>query len=352
MTHLAMEVLPFRKVISMSCVSQTGDDLPLVDLLISLRERLLDIMSGSDRSQVLNLVTVPNVDLIDGDPAAEFRDILHEILSSGLTEHGESVDYAALRASRAASCRPCAIPLARSQRGSPHYDDFRRCTGKLRTFDPSTLPDRNAQLAFWINLYNTLVLDAVIALGVQRSIMEQRAGLTFLRRAAYVVGGQRMSCDDIEHGILRANRGHPLFPGKQFAPSDPRLRWVIKPFDARIHFALNCASRSCPPIHAYTPEKLDSQLDLATRSYLATEMQILPEKNTLHLSSIFQWFATDFGRREGIIDFVLSHLSDTPERTWLMQQRGRVSLRYKPFDWSLNSKVQTESARSSMQKSQ
>jgi len=324
MTHLAMDVLPFRKVISMSCVSQTGDDLPLADLLISLRERLLDIVSGSDRAQVLNLVTVPNVDLMDGDPAAELSNILHEILSSGLTEHGERVDYASLRA-------------------SPLYDDFRHCTGKLRAFDPSTLPDRNARLAFWINLYNILVLDAVIALGIQRSITEQRAGMAFLRQAAYIVGGQRMSCDDIENGALRANRGHPFFPGKQFGLSDPRLKWVIKPVDPRIHFALNCASRSCPPIRVYSAEDLESQLDLATRSYLATDVHILPEKNALRLSSIFKWFATDFGGREGIIDFVLSHLAETPERTWLMQQRSRVFLRYQPFNWSLNSKAKTDS---------
>jgi hypothetical protein len=240
-----------------------------------------------------------------------------------------SVDYAALRA-------------------SPLYNDFRQCTGKLRTFSPSTLPDRNARLAFWINLYNTLVVDAVIALGIQRSITEQRAGLTFLRQAAYIVGGQRLNCDDIEHGILRANRGHPFYPGKQFHSSDPRLKWVIDPFDVRIHFALNCASRSCPPIRAYTPEKLDAQLDLATRSYLATDVQIVSEKNALHLSSIFKWFAADFGGREGIIDFVLSYLSDTPERNWLIQQSNKISIRYKPFDWNLNQTGRSKAALSSM----
>ena len=219
------------------------------------------------------------------------------------------------------------------------YDDFRHCTAKLRAYDPAALPDRNLQLAFWINLYNTLVLDGVIALKVQRSIMEQRAGMTFLRQAAYMVGGQRMSCDDIEHGILRANRGHPLYPGKQFASSDPRLRWVIDPIDARIHFALNCASRSCPLIRAYSPEKLDSQLDRATRSYLATDVQIVPEDHVLRLSSIFKWFAADFGGREGIINFVSSHLLDETERTWLLKARGRVSLRYKPYDWNLNGTV-------------
>ena len=267
MTLFVMVVLPLRKVILMNCVLQARVNMPSADLLIFLRERLLDIVSGSDRGQALNLTAVPNVDPMDGDSAAELSGLLHEVLSSGLTEHGENVDYASLRATSL-------------------YDDFRPCTGKLHAFDPSTLPDRNAQLAFWINLYNILVLDAVIVLGVRRGITEQRTGLTF----------------------LRANRGHPLFPGEQFNNSDPRLRWVIEPFDARIHFALNCASRSCPPIRAYTPEKLEAQLDLATRSYLATEVQIPPGKNALHLSSILKWFATDFGGRDGIIDFVLSYL--------------------------------------------
>ncbi len=313
--------------------------MPHADFLIPLRESLLDTCSGSDRTRTLNpstlltssrcpfgrasQVAAPNANPIDGDPAAELRDLLHEVLSRGLADHGENVDYAALRA-------------------SPLYDDFRYCTTKLRAFDPSILPDGNARLAFWINLYNTLVLDGVITLGVRRSVMERRAGINFFRQAAYLVGGQRMSCDDIEHGILRANRGHPLFPGKQFRSSDPRLKWMIEPFDVRVHFALNCASRSCPPIRAYSSEKLDSQLDLATRSYLGTHVQILPEENALHISSIFKWFGADFGGRIGIIEFVLAHLSDTTERTWLIQQRGRVALRYKPYDWSLNGKAQTE----------
>ena len=315
-----MEVLPLSKVIGRSRVSQSRDDVFPADLLISLREKLLDIVSGSDRGRSLNQVAVPDADFMEGDPAAELSDLLHEVLSGGLADHSENVDYTALRA-------------------SPLYEDFRKCTGKLHAFDPSALPNRNARLAFWINLYNTLVLDGVIALGVQRSVMERRAGITFFRQAAYLVGGQRMSCDDVEHGILRANRGHPFYPGRQFPSSDPRLRWVIEPFDVRVHFALNCASRSCPPIRAYLPEKLDSQLDLATRSYLSADVQILPEENALYLSSIFKWFATDFGGREGIIDFVLSHLSDTTERTWLMQQRSGLSLRYKPYDWRLNSET-------------
>src|SRR3990172_4116766 len=200
--------------------------------LISMREKILDIVSGSDRTRTLNHVVATDAEPMDGDPAAELIDLLREVLSRGLADRGENVDYVALRA-------------------DPLYDDFRYCTAKLHLFDPSSLPDRNARLAFWINLYNTLVLDGVITLGVQRSVLERRAGITFFRQAAYMVNGQRVSCDDIEHGILRANRGHPFYPGEQFRSSDPRLKWIIEPFDARIHFALNCASRSCPPIREY-----------------------------------------------------------------------------------------------------
>ena len=300
----------------------------LPDLLIPLREILLDLVSGSDRTRTLNpstlLRTSPVIaheaNPMDGDPTDELSKLLHEVLLSGLANHGEKVDYAALRA-------------------SPLYHSFRLCTGTLRAFDPSALTDRHARLTFWINLYNTLVLDGVIALGVRHSVRERRAGTTFFRQAAYVVGRQRMSCDDIEHGILRANRGHPFYPGRQFASSDPRLKWVIEPFDVRVHFALNCASRSCPPIRAYSPEKLDSQLDLATRSYLATDIQIVPEENALHLPSIFKWFGAEFGGREGIIEFVLSYHSDEAERLWLSDERKSVSLRHRPYDWGLNGKV-------------
>jgi len=117
------------------------------------------------------------------------------------------------------------------------------------------------------------------------------------------------------------------------------LLYRIAEFDARIHFALNCASRSCPPIRAYSPANLDSQLELATQSYLTTDVEVLPEEKAIYLSSIFKWFAADFGGRNGIIEFLLSHLSDGRKLRWLSQKRDQVSLRYKPYNWNLNSRV-------------
>ena len=150
------------------------------------------------------------------------------------------------------------------------------------------------------------------------------------------VGGQRVSCDDIEHGILRGNRGHPFLPGRQFRASDPRLKWAVARHDPRIHFALNCASRSCPPIRVYAADLLESQLETAAKHFIASEARVSPEINSLALSSIFKWFQADFGGREGVMDFLLAHLPRDEKRAWLAQNRGSVRLRYAAYDWRLN----------------
>src|SRR5690606_36544813 len=113
------------------------------------------------------------------------------------------------------------------------------------SFDPKGLSSWEERAALWINIYNALTIDAVIAFGIRESVREvPRMG--FFRQAAYCIGGHIFSLDDIEHGILRGNRRHPAYPVPQFDEKDPR-RYAILPFEPKIHFALTCASRSCPP---------------------------------------------------------------------------------------------------------
>jgi hypothetical protein len=184
--------------------------------------------------------------------------------------------------------------------------------------DLSTLVSRDARLAFWINLYNALVIDAVVAFGIGRSVSEGWAGhLAFFRRAAYVVSGFRFSCDDIEHGILRGNRGHPFIPGPQFDPSDTRMAFMVRPPDVRVHFALNCASRSCTPIGVYSADQIDAQLELATRSFIVSDTSLDRRQHTLTVSRIFRWFAGDFGGRAGVRAFLLRYLPEDERREWL-----------------------------------
>jgi hypothetical protein len=150
----------------------------------------------------------------------------------------------------------------------------------------------------------------VIAFGLQRAVRED---LGFFRRAAYVIGGRRYSADDIEHGILRGNRRHfyPAIIFPQFAPDDPRLQYAIGNPDPRIHCALVCASRSCPPIAAYDPSELEVQLDMAARAFVngggvTTGMG----HADVRLSPIFGWYRRDFGGKAGIRAFLLRFLDE------------------------------------------
>ena len=102
--------------------------------------------------------------------------------------------------------------------GSPVFAEYQRCARRLQVFDPVTLRSREARLAFWINLYNALIIHAVSSFEVQHSVQEISG---FFWRAAYNIGGRRYSAHDIEHGILRANATYPGLPGRQFGPLTP-----------------------------------------------------------------------------------------------------------------------------------
>lgn len=230
---------------------------------------------------------------------------------------GEQLDYGAIQASTA-------------------YRDLLGHIGGLRSVRRGQLGDQAEQLAFWINLYNLLTLHAVIARRVQRSVAERFYGLGFFSSAAYLVGGLRFSLDDIEHGPLRGNRGHPYLPGPQFTPGDARLAWLVQPPDVRIHFALNCASASCPPIGAYQAAQLEEQLEAATRHYLNQEISPDPDGKGLQLPMILKWYEGDFGGREALLSFVARYLDDGPAHRLLRTTGSSTPVTYTRYDWSLN----------------
>jgi hypothetical protein len=84
----------------------------------------------------------------------------------------------------------------------------------------------------------------------------------------------------------------------------------VTPLDPRIHFALNCASRSCPPIGVYDAERIDAQLDLAAASFVANDVEIDSRAGVVRLSAIFRWYAGDFGGRAGVIAFLKERLPE------------------------------------------
>lgn len=219
-------------------------------------------------------------------------------------------------------------------RVNPRYEQYRRQAAALRRVDPSTF-SREDRLAFWLNLYNALTIDAVVSFGIRETVREiPRLG--FFRRAAYIVGGELFSLDDIEHGILRQNRRHPAYPIPQFGEGDPRARHVIAPMDPRIHFALTCASRSCPAISFYDGKQLDAQLTRAAQGFLGGGgCDVDAQAHRAVLSSIFDWYAVDFGGKEGVARFLAQHHPEEAARR-LFAAPGGLSLAYAPYDWRLN----------------
>ncbi len=285
----------------------------LSDALIHIRDAVLDQALG--RPECPTRAT--RTDAATPGIAAELRAAMNRLKAQAISDDGMQVDYAAVRRNA----------------GYAHYRD--RLLPALAAFDPASLHTRAERLAFWINLYNAIVIHAVIADGVTRSVTEGGpGGFRFFRRAGCAVGGCCLNCDDIEHGVLRANRGHPTLPGPQFASDDPRRAWVIEPPDPRIHFALNCASRSCPPIGVYDPHRLDAQLDLATRSFVDRTTRRVGD--ALEVSALFRWYAGDFGGRAGVVRFLADHLPDDERRALLARPDAAPPLRYARYDWGLN----------------
>ena len=112
--------------------------------------------------------------------------------------------------------------------------------------------------------------------------------------AAYDVGGLVFCLDDIEHGVLRANA--PTVGGKTlFLPDDLRLPCVLPELDPRLHFALNCGARSCPPIKIYTTARLEEGLNLATRAFLEADLAPNVNANELVCTKLLDWYGPDFG---------------------------------------------------------
>jgi hypothetical protein len=220
-------------------------------------------------------------------------------------------------------------------RGSEAFKRYRVLSRALKSFDLRSLEKKEQRLAFWINIYNTAVIHGVIELGLKKSVREVPR---FFDRIVYEIGGYGFSLNEIEHGILRGNRRHPYRLLKPFRRKDARVDYAVIPMDPRIHFALVCGARSCPPIGFYEAEEIDFQLQLAATSFInSLQVRILPLERTILLSMIFRWYRPDFGGSDrSLIDTVLRFLDEGEKKEFLKQNRDKVRVRYQPYDWNLN----------------
>ncbi len=218
--------------------------------------------------------------------------------------------------------------------GSELYQRYARKSRELQAFDLDVLKTRTERIAFWVNLYNVLVIHGVVELGIRDSVKEVTR---FFRRIGYRIGGMEFTADDIEHGILRGNHRFPGSLIHPFGDKDPRSKQVIEPIDPRIHFALVCASLTCPPIEVYSAETLDEDLEVSGRTFLNAAVRIDREGKVVRLPKVFQWYGDDFGETEtDYIRFVAPYMFREKDREYLENEAGNLAVEYLDYDWRLN----------------
>jgi len=200
---------------------------------------------------------------------------------------------------------------AHARRGGMDYAALKAddaAMAKLDAFlaDVARMP-ASAGLADWLNAYNAVVVKAVVEAYPLRSVRDVDG---FFDSNRHRVAGAQRTLDDIENRIIR-----------------PRFE------DARVHFALNCAAKSCPALHgrAFRPGSLDRTLDRLVRRALSSRRHVRIADGELKVSEIFHWFSGDFERDGGSIrGWIASKggdLSSVPEDA----EVGRIR-----YDWRLN----------------
>lgn len=190
---------------------------------------------------------------------------------------------------------------------------------------PQVFATRDAQLAYWINAYNASVLKIVVDHYPVKSITQ----IGLIPFSAFyvdriILGSESMTLNTLETRILRSGFHDP-----------------------RIHFAINCASRSCPPLSStvYRAAKLDKELDGAARNFVNDNSNVTLDEvhHRIVLSKIFKWYAGDFEsanqsgihQKATVLDYLKPYL--TPQRQIVLSRLKGAAITFHPYDWSLNS---------------
>jgi hypothetical protein len=186
-----------------------------------------------------------------------------------------------------------------------------------------------AQTAFWLNVFNAVVVRDVAELVQAERVRDVEA---FFERPRVRIARFGFSLDDIEHGVLRGNV--PKF-GRKRPPmerDDPRLAFTPLAYDERMHFGLYCAARSSPPLRVFDGGRVDRDLEDATEQYLRGGVRVEQEGAVVTLPRQFYWYREDFGGEASALAFAIARLDDATADL-VDRRRGRVKLRYADFDW-------------------
>ena len=183
--------------------------------------------------------------------------------------------------------------------------------------------------AFWINIYNAFTYILLQKQKEKIDLNKPWQRIAFFSRSQINLAGKVLSLNDIEHGFLRHSKiwwSKGYLEKMSFMISSFEKSMRVNKLDERIHFALNCGATSCPPVSYYIPEKIDRQLNLATRSFLRSEITYDLTQNCLYLPAVFSKYENDFDGKKGIIRFLKDYR--------ILAENQFPKIIYLPYNWT------------------
>ncbi|GMN45256.1 hypothetical protein TIFTF001_014431 [Ficus carica] len=222
-----------------------------------------------------------------------------------------------------------------SFRRTEEFARYLRLVEELQRVDLHDM-SREEKLAFFINLYNMMVIHAIIFVGYPAGPLDRGR---FFGDFRYVVGGSAFSLSAIQNGILRGNQRPPYNLMKPFGAKDKRSKVALPYPEPLIHFALSSGNRSSPGLRCYSPGDIDKELTEAAFNFLTSgEVTIDFQGKVVSLSKVLKWYSIDFGKNElEVLKFVSNYLPK-PVSEALLESLANTQMKvtYKPYDWRLN----------------
>ena len=200
-----------------------------------------------------------------------------------------------------------------SEEGAVDYEQLKTQEAELTSYleflqanPPQTEWSADQQMAYWINLYNAFTVQLILEAYPINSIMDLEGGMVWTQRSM-AIDGNLYTLDAIEKQLL----------WEQFK-------------EPRIHFVLNCAAASCPPLlnKAYTKDNLQQYYEQQTRAFINDPAHNTIDANVVEVSQIFNWYAHHFGGAQQLVPY-LNNYTYSP-----IQEQATVA--FKVYDWSLN----------------
>ncbi len=210
------------------------------------------------------------------------------------------------------------LSLQKDNRSPQKIVDFLATT----TLDQLTegLKTNDEKLAFWVNVYNGFIQ---YTLSEKPELYDDRR--KFFSEKRIKIAGEILSFADIEHGIIRKSQS-PIGAGyiRRIFRSKWERKLRVNKKDWRIHFALNCGAKSCPPVAIYNAQDLNKQFDFMTKTYLKEQTTV--DGTTANVVSLFSWFRGDFGGKRGA-KRILKEIGITDSKP--------KKLNFTTYDWTL-----------------